>query len=170
MYQGTLISRYIECVTITESKFIINRVLVWMTPKSTSIYWVTIWLEQLDFCLRRWKLELSVQHIANCILSPELVFNILNYRTNSKKSELMVKSFCGYTIPYQTNNNVLPSMDQHQVKLKLEVVYPKAQCYIVGLHLFLIHIYTVYLSCSYHVCKWIFYCFHSISHNINFVL
>ena len=35
-----------------------------------------------------------------------------------KKSELMVKSVCGYTIFYQTDNNVLPSMEQHQVKLK----------------------------------------------------
>ena len=25
---------------------------------------------------------------------------------------------CGYTIFYQTDNNVLPSMEQHQVKLK----------------------------------------------------
>ena len=45
-----------------------------------------------------------------------------------KKSELMVKSVCGYTIFYQTDNNLLPSMEQHQVKLKQEVVYPKAQC------------------------------------------
>ena len=37
---------------------------------------------------------------------------------NSKKSKLMVKSVCGYTIFYQTDNNVLPSMEQHQVKLK----------------------------------------------------
>ena len=35
-----------------------------------------------------------------------------------KKSELMAKSVCGYTIYYQTDNNVLPSMEQHQVKLK----------------------------------------------------
>ena len=35
-----------------------------------------------------------------------------------KNSELMVKSVCGYTIFYQTDNNVLPSMEQHQVKLK----------------------------------------------------
>ena len=34
-----------------------------------------------------------------------------------KKSELMVKSVCGYTIFYQTDNNVLPSIEQHQVKL-----------------------------------------------------
>ena len=34
------------------------------------------------------------------------------------KSELMVKSVCGYTVFYQTDNNVLPSMEQHQVKLK----------------------------------------------------
>ena len=35
-----------------------------------------------------------------------------------KKSELMVKSVCGYTIFYQTDNNVMSSMEQHQVKLK----------------------------------------------------
>ena len=35
-----------------------------------------------------------------------------------KKTELMVKSVCGYTIFYQTDNNVLPSMEQQQVKLK----------------------------------------------------
>ena len=35
-----------------------------------------------------------------------------------KKSELMVKSECGYTIFYQTGNNVLSSMEQPQVKLK----------------------------------------------------
>ena len=46
---------------------------------------------------------------------------------NSKKSELMVKSVCGYTIFYQTDNNVLPSME-HQVQLKFEVAYPKDQC------------------------------------------
>ena len=45
-------------------------------------------------------------------------FTTAYYRTNSKKSELMVKSVCGYTIFYQTDNNVLPSMEQHQVKLK----------------------------------------------------
>ena len=45
-----------------------------------------------------------------------------------KKSELMVKSVGGYTIFYQTDNNVLPSMEQHQVKLKSEVAYHKDQC------------------------------------------
>ena len=30
----------------------------------------------------------------------------------------MVKSVWGYTILDQTDNNVLPSMEQHQVKLK----------------------------------------------------
>ena len=29
-----------------------------------------------------------------------------------KKSELMVKSLCGYRIFYQTDNNVVPSMEQ----------------------------------------------------------
>ena len=33
----------------------------------------------------------------------------------------MVKSVCGYTVFYQTDNNVLSSMEQHHVKLKLEV-------------------------------------------------
>ena len=40
---------------------------------------------------------------------------------NPKKKSLpglMVKSVCGYTIFYQTDSNVLPSMEQHQVKLK----------------------------------------------------
>ena len=44
-----------------------------------------------------------------------------------KKSELIVKTLCGYTIFYQTDN-VLPSMEQHQMKLKLEVAYSKGQC------------------------------------------
>ena len=35
-----------------------------------------------------------------------------------KKLQLLVKSVCGYTIFYQTDNNVLPSIEQHQVKLK----------------------------------------------------
>ena len=43
------------------------------------------------------------------------------------KSELMVKSMCGYTIFYQTDKNSLPSIEQHQVMLKLEVAYPKGQ-------------------------------------------
>ena len=50
------------------------------------------------------------------------------YWTNSKKSELMVKSVCGYIIFYQTDNNVLPSMEQ-EVKLKSKVAYPKGQCW-----------------------------------------
>ena len=32
-----------------------------------------------------------------------------------KKTQLMVKSVCGYTLFYETDNNVLPSMEQHQV-------------------------------------------------------
>ena len=51
----------------------------------------------------------------------------------------MVKSVCGYIIFYQTDNNVLPSMEQHQVKLKSEVAYPKGQL-MLGPLLFLIHI------------------------------
>ena len=35
-----------------------------------------------------------------------------------KQSELKVKSVCGYTIFCQTDDNVLPSMEQHQLKLK----------------------------------------------------
>ena len=48
------INKTLECVTITDSK-LSNRVLEWMTSKSTSINGVTIWLEQLDFCLNRCK-------------------------------------------------------------------------------------------------------------------
>ena len=51
----------------------------------------------------------------------------------------MVKSVCGYTIFYQTDNNVLPSMEQHQVKLKSEVAYP-TQGSVLGPILFLIHL------------------------------
>ena len=56
----------LECVTKTDSKFF-NRVLVWMTSKSTSINGVTKWLEQLDFCLNRCKWELADKHIPNSI-------------------------------------------------------------------------------------------------------
>ena len=70
------INKSFECVTITAIKFT-DRVLVWMTPKVTFISWVTIWLEQLYFCLNRCKWELPDQHIANCILPPEFFFNIL---------------------------------------------------------------------------------------------
>ena len=66
----------LECVTKTDSKFS-NRVLVWMTPKSTSINGVTAWLEQLDFCLNRCERELPNQHIPNSVLPHELFFNIL---------------------------------------------------------------------------------------------
>ena len=58
------------------------------------------------------------------------------YFTNSKTSELMVKSVCGYTIYHQTDNNVFPSMEHHQVKLKSEVTYPNVS---VRALLFLIH-------------------------------
>ena len=61
----------LECVTKTDSRFS-NRVL-WMTPKSTSINWVTIWLEQFDFCLnRKEQMRIPNRHIAYCILPPEL--------------------------------------------------------------------------------------------------
>ena len=70
------VNKTFECVTITDSKFS-NRVLEWMKPKSTSISRVTIWLEELDFCLNKCKWELPDQHIANWVLPPELFFNIL---------------------------------------------------------------------------------------------
>ena len=41
----------------------------------------------------------------------------------------MVKSVCGYSIFYQIDNNLLPSMEQHQEKLMLVVAQPKGQCY-----------------------------------------
>ena len=61
------IYKTLECVTKTDSKFP-NRALIWMTPKSTSINGVTIWLEQLDFCLNRCKRELTDQHFASWIV------------------------------------------------------------------------------------------------------
>ena len=45
-----------------------------------------------------------------------------------KTIQINGKSLCGYTIFSQTDNNVLPSMEQHQVKLKSEVAYPTGQC------------------------------------------
>ena len=57
----------------TDSKFS-SRVLVRMTPKNTTINWVTIWLEQLEFCLHRSKWELSDQPTAFCHLN--CFFNI----------------------------------------------------------------------------------------------
>ena len=60
--------------------------------------------------------------------SDKVDHGILLNKLPPKISELMVKSLCGYTIFYQTNNNVLPSMEQHQVKLKTEVAYPEGQC------------------------------------------
>ena len=48
------VNKTLECVTITDSKFS-NRVLVRMTPKNTSVNWVTIRLELLDFCPRKYK-------------------------------------------------------------------------------------------------------------------
>ena len=73
-----------ECVTIIDSEFS-NRVLVWTTPKSTSIKGITIWLEQLDFCLHMWKWELPYQHIAYCILPSGLFFQYL-YHFDSLQS------------------------------------------------------------------------------------
>ena len=45
--------------------------------KSTPINWVTIRLEKFNFCLHWCKCELSDQHIANCILPHELLFDNL---------------------------------------------------------------------------------------------
>ena len=45
-----------------------------------------------------------------------------------KKIGINGKSVCGYTIFYRTDNNVLPSMEQYQVKLKSELEYRKGQC------------------------------------------
>ena len=70
------VNKTLECVTITDSKFYF-RVLEWMTPKSTSINGVTIWLQQLDFCLNRCKWQRPDQHIANCISPPQLFFHII---------------------------------------------------------------------------------------------
>ena len=69
------VNKTLKFVTITDSKFS-NRVLVWMTPKSTSKNGVTIWREQLDFCLDWSKRELPDQlptefYLLNCF------FNIL---------------------------------------------------------------------------------------------
>ena len=50
--------------------------------------------------------------IATCLL----ISNIIHITISI--SELMVKSVGGYTIFYQTDNNVLPSMEQHPPKLK----------------------------------------------------
>ena len=73
------VSKTLECATITDSKFS-NRVLEWMTSKCTSINGVTMRLEQFDFYLNRCKWELPDQHIANCILPPELFLISLMYR------------------------------------------------------------------------------------------
>ena len=70
------VNKTLVCVSQTDSKFS-NRVLKWITPKSTSINGVTIWLEWLDFCLNCCKWEFPIQHIASCILPPELFFYIL---------------------------------------------------------------------------------------------
>ena len=77
------INRWFECVTITDSKFS-NRELVLV--KRTSINGATIWHEQLDFCLHRYKWDLPDQHIANCILPSELLFPI---SLSSRQSAVM---------------------------------------------------------------------------------
>ena len=46
----------------------------------------------------------------------------------------MLKSVCRCTIFYQTDNYLLLSVEQYQVKLKSEVAYPKDQC--IGVCLF----------------------------------
>ena len=35
------------------------------------------------------------------------------YSTNSEKSKLILRSVCAYTIFYETDNNLFPSMEQH---------------------------------------------------------
>ena len=66
------INNSFECVTITDSKFS-NRVLVWMTTKSTTINCVgAIWLEHFE-CLPP---LVQMRHITNFILPAELFFNI----------------------------------------------------------------------------------------------
>ena len=50
----------------------------------------------------------------------------------------MLRSECGHTISYQTDNNLLPSMEQQHVKLKSEVTCEGS---VLGPHLFLIHIF-----------------------------
>ena len=54
----------------------------------------------------------------------------------------MIKSQCGYTIFYQTDNNLLPSMEQYQ--MKFEFTYPKD----MPGPLFLIHISDINYSDS----------------------
>ena len=70
------INKSFESITYTDSKFLHDRIVVWMTPKTTSINLEAIWLEQIKFCLHRCKWELPDQHIDNCIFLPELFFNI----------------------------------------------------------------------------------------------
>ena len=54
----------------------------------------------------------------------------------------MVKSVCGYTNFCQTDNNLLPSMEQQQVKLESKVAYPM-QASELGPLLFLIYISNI---------------------------
>ena len=69
------VDKTFECVTITDSKFS-NRVLVWMTPKSTSRNCLTIWLEQMDFCFKRWNENFltSIFQTAFCLRNCFLIF------------------------------------------------------------------------------------------------
>ena len=87
------VNKTLESVTITDSKFS-NRDLEWMTAKSTSINLVTIRLEQLEFCLNMCRWELPDQHVANCILPPELFFNIL-----------IICSVCSHDMSYRQRNS-----------------------------------------------------------------
>ena len=66
----------LECVTKTDSKFS-NRVTYEWRQRAHPSNGVTIWLEQLDFCLNRCKRELHDQRIPNSIFPHELFFNIL---------------------------------------------------------------------------------------------
>ena len=71
VYLGTFIRRLNVSLNLTIS-FLIEFWYEWC--QSTSINGVTIWLEQLDFCLNRCKWELPDQHIPNSILPHELFF------------------------------------------------------------------------------------------------
>ena len=86
------VNKMLECVTITDSMFS-NRVLEWMTPKCTSINGVTIRLEQLNFCFNRCKWEFPDEHVANCILPPELFFNIF------------ISTVCSHDMSYRQRNS-----------------------------------------------------------------
>ena len=53
---------------------------------------------------------------------------LLNKLNNYTIIISMARTAWRYTICYQTGNNLLSSMEQHQVKVTFEVEYPKDQC------------------------------------------